>query len=72
MKKNWDNNVVKPYNSWDTNQLQNYLSSKGQQAKKGTEKNKDALVQQVQGLWHETADQANDAYSNAQNWIFDT
>ncbi|KAF7192269.1 Stress response protein ish1 [Pseudocercospora fuligena] len=72
VSKNWENNVVKPYNSWDTHQLQNYLSSKGQEVKKGTEKNKDSLVQQVEGLWHETADKANDAYGNVQDWIFDT
>lgn len=72
VQKNWENNVVKPYNSWDANQLQSYLSSKGQQVKKGTEKNKDSLIEQVQGYWHETADQANDAYSSVQNWIFDT
>ncbi|KAF2209536.1 hypothetical protein CERZMDRAFT_100326 [Cercospora zeae-maydis SCOH1-5] len=72
VKDNWDNYAVKPYNSWDTNQLQSYLSSKGQEVKKGTEKNKDSLVAQVQQLWHETADQSNDAYHNVQNWIFDT
>lgn len=71
VKDNWDNYAVKPYNSWDANQLQNYISSKGQQVKKGTEKNKDSLLQQVQDLWHETADQTNDAYGSVQNWIFD-
>ncbi|EME88433.1 uncharacterized protein MYCFIDRAFT_192605 [Pseudocercospora fijiensis CIRAD86] len=70
--KHWENNVVKPYNAWDTHQLQNYLSAKGQEVKKGTEKSKDSLIQQVEGLWHETADKANDAYSNVQDWIFDT
>ncbi|KAK4495826.1 hypothetical protein PRZ48_013094 [Zasmidium cellare] len=72
VKNNWENNVVKPYNSWDTNRLQSYLGSKGQEVKKGTEKNKDTLIAQVQNYWHETADQANDAYHNVANWIFDT
>ncbi|KAM3421253.1 hypothetical protein BST61_g1658 [Cercospora zeina] len=72
VKDNWENYAVKPYNSWDTNQLQNYVTAKGQQVKKGTEKNKDSLVAQVQQLWHETADQSNEAYSNVQSWIFDT
>ena len=71
VQKNWDDNVVKPYNSWDTNQLSSWLSSQGQQAKKGTEKNKDSLISQVQGFWKGTADNANDAYSNVENWIFD-
>ena len=72
VKKNWEENIVKPYNSWDVNQLQNYLTSTGKEVKKGTEKNKDKLVNQVQSSWHETANQANDAYNNVNNWIFDT
>lgn len=40
--------------------------------KKGTEKNTDSLLQQVQNYWTETTDQANDAYTNVQGWIFDT
>ena len=72
VSKNWDNNVAKPYNSWDTNQLSSYLSSQGQQIKKGTEKNKDSLVQQVQQSWKQSGEQASDAYSSVQNWVFDT
>lgn len=72
VEKNWDNYAVKPYQSWDTNQLQNYLTSKGKEVKKGTEKSKDSLIQQVQASWHETESQANDAYHNIQNWIFDS
>nr|POF03975.1 stress response protein ish1 [Quercus suber] len=72
VKSNWDNNVVKPYNSWDVNQLSNYLSSQGHQIKKGTEKNKDSLISQAQTYWKETSDSANDAYANVQNWIFDS
>lgn len=72
VQKNWDNNVAKPYNSWDTNQLSNYLTSQGHQVKKGTEKNKDSLLSQVQSYWKGTADSANDAYGNVQNWIFDS
>ena len=71
MQKNWEDNVAKPYNKWDASQLQSYLGSKGQQAKKGTEKNKDSLLSQVQGIWHQTADQANDAYGSTEQWIFD-
>lgn len=72
VKDNWENNVVKPYNSWDVHQLTNYLSSKGQEVKKGAEKDKDSLVSQVQGLWTTTSDSANDAYSSVHDWIFDT
>ncbi|TKA81394.1 hypothetical protein B0A55_02067 [Friedmanniomyces simplex] len=72
VQKNWDDNVAKPYNSWDTHQLSNWLSSQGHQVKKGSEKNKDSLLTQVQGYWKGTADSANDAYSNVQHWIFDS
>ena len=72
MQKNWDDNVAKPYNTWDTNQLSNYLTSQGHQVKKGTEKNKDSLISQVQSYWQGTADSANDAYGNVQSYIFDS
>ncbi|KAM0719295.1 hypothetical protein Q7P37_005200 [Cladosporium fusiforme] len=72
VQTNWENNVVKPYNNWDASQLSNYLTSTGKEIKKGTEKNKDSLVAQVQNAWHETADQANEAYGNTQSWIFST
>ncbi|EMC92836.1 hypothetical protein BAUCODRAFT_37747 [Baudoinia panamericana UAMH 10762] len=72
VQKNWDDNVAKPYNSWDTNQLSNYITSQGQQVMKGTEKNKDSLLSQVQKYWKETSDSANDAYGNVANWIFDS
>ena len=64
--------MVKPYNKWDTQQLSSYLTSRGQDVKKGAEHNKESLLSQVQSYWYETADQANDAYGNVQNWIFDT
>jgi len=72
VQKNWDDNVAKPYNTWDTNQLSNYLTSQGHQVKKGTEKNKDSLISQVQSYWQGTADSANDAYGNVQSYIFDS
>ncbi len=40
--------------------------------KKGTEKDAKNLASQVQSYWHETADEANNAYSSVQDWIFDT
>jgi len=71
VQKNWDDNVVKPYNKWDTNQMSSYLSSQGQEVKKGAEKNKDSLLSQIGSYWKHGADSTNDAYSNVQNWIFD-
>jgi len=71
VQTNWDNNVAKPYNSWDIHQLTSWMSSQGHEVKKGTEKNKDSLLSQVQGYWQGTSDGANDAYSNVQHWIFD-
>ncbi|KAF2176635.1 hypothetical protein K469DRAFT_606474 [Zopfia rhizophila CBS 207.26] len=72
VKSNWNDKVVTPYNSWDTQQLQNYLTLKGTQPKKGTEKSKDALVEQVKQYWTETEDSANQAYGSVRDWIFDT
>ncbi|EGP89740.1 uncharacterized protein MYCGRDRAFT_37094 [Zymoseptoria tritici IPO323] len=72
VKGNWDNNVVKPYSNWDVNQLTSFLSSKGQEVKKGSENTKESLLSQVQSLWTETADSANDAYGNVHDWIFDS
>lgn len=63
---------MKPYNSWDLQRLQNYIQAQGKEVKKGTEKNKDSLLAQVQSYWHETGEQASDSYHNVQNFIFDT
>ncbi|KAG9786486.1 hypothetical protein KCU95_g8349, partial [Aureobasidium melanogenum] len=72
VKNNWNDKVAQPYNTWDTKQLQNYITSSGQQVKKGTEQNKDSLISQVKSYWSETADQASDAYSSVQDWVFDS
>lgn len=71
VKGHWEDKVASPYNSWDANQLQSYISSQGQKVKEGTEKNKDSLLAQVKGYWHETADQASDSYNSVQDWVFD-
>ncbi|KAH7138969.1 hypothetical protein B0J11DRAFT_421059 [Dendryphion nanum] len=72
VKKNWNDQVVTPYNSWDAQTLNNYLSSKGQEAKKGTEKNTKSLIEQVKATWTETEDSANQGYTNVKDWIFDS
>ncbi|KAF2097161.1 hypothetical protein NA57DRAFT_41484 [Rhizodiscina lignyota] len=72
VKNNWDAYVVSPYASWQTPDLQSYLTQKGQEIKKGTEQNKDSLVSQVQGVWTDTSDSVTHAYSNTHEWILDS
>lgn len=69
---NWNDKVVNPYTSWDAKSLQNYLTARGQQAKKGTETDAKNLAEQVKGYWYETEDSANQAYGNVKEWIFDS
>ncbi len=71
VKENWENNVARPYQSWDVDQMQQYLTSKGYEVKKGTEKNKDSLISQVKSAWFETEEQASDSYHSVKDWIFD-
>ena len=71
VKSNWQAAVESPYLNWDTNRLQKQLQVQGQDLSKRAEQNKDALVSQVKGVWVETSDSANDAYSSAKDWIFD-
>jgi len=72
VKKNWNDQVVTPYNSWETPQLQSYLKLKGYQAKDSTVKNKDSLIQQVKNYWTETEDSVAQAYGSTKDWIFDS
>jgi len=72
VQANWNDKVVSPYNSWDAQTLQNYLAVKGQQAKKGTEKDAKSLAEQVKVYWTETEESANQAYGSVKDWIFDT
>ncbi|KAI4192552.1 MAG: hypothetical protein LQ350_008625 [Teloschistes chrysophthalmus] len=71
VKNNWQSKIATPYNDWDSAQLQSYVKSKGVDVKKGTESNKQGLVSQVQGLWHESADTATNSYNSVKDWIFD-
>jgi hypothetical protein len=72
VKKNWNNQVVTPYNSWETPQLQSYLSLKGYQAKDSAASSKESLVQQVKNYWTETEESVSQAYGNTRDWIFNT
>ena len=71
VKTHWNDKVVYPYQSWDASQLQAYLTLKGQEAKRDTEKNKDSLLDQVKEYWTETDESAHQAYGNVRDWIFD-
>ena len=71
VKNNWDSKVATPYHDWDTKQLDSYLKSKGVEVKKESGKNKDSLLTQVKGYWHETASQASTSYGSVKDWIFD-
>jgi hypothetical protein len=72
VQDNWNDRIVTPYNSWDAQSLSNYLTAKGQQAKKGTEKDAKSLAEQVKVYWTETEDSANQAYGSVKEWIFDS
>ncbi|KAF2712645.1 hypothetical protein K504DRAFT_401720 [Pleomassaria siparia CBS 279.74] len=72
VKNNWNDKVVSPYNTWDAPSLQNYLTLKGHEAKKGTEQNTESLAEQVKGYWTETEDSTNQAYASVRDWIFDS
>jgi hypothetical protein len=72
VKANWNDKVVTPYTSWDAQTLTNYLTLKGQKAKKGTENDAKSLAEQVKEYWTETEDSANQAYGSVKDWIFDS
>jgi hypothetical protein len=63
-------------------QLQAYLADRGydakegakegaKQAKEGAEQTKDGLIAKVKSYWHETEDQAQEAYLSVKDWIFE-
>lgn len=72
VQKNWDTYAVAPYKNWDTEKLTAYLKSKGIEAKDATEANRDSIISQVQAQWYETEDKAQQAWTNAKDWILDT
>lgn len=71
VQDNWHSKVVSPYSDWDTSKLQAYLAEKGAQATDSAGATKDTLLQKVKGLWYETEEDAESAYTKVQNWIFD-
>ncbi|KAI9815277.1 MAG: hypothetical protein M1827_002757 [Pycnora praestabilis] len=72
VKENWQAKVSSPYAEWDPAQLQAYLKSKGKDVQKGTEQNKDSLVNQVKSNWHESGEQASDSWTSVKDWVFDS
>ncbi|KAB8339204.1 hypothetical protein FH972_022138 [Carpinus fangiana] len=69
VKDNWQSAVESPYVNWDTARLQKQLESQGAQIKKGTEKNKKALAEQVKTSWTDTSDSANSAYGSLKSFL---
>ncbi|ERT01433.1 MSC1 protein [Sporothrix schenckii 1099-18] len=72
VQKNWNSYVVTPYSSWDTNQLASYLKLKGIETKNNAETDKNKLISQVQSVWTETEDKAQNAYVDVKDWILDS
>ncbi|KAK2046144.1 hypothetical protein LZ31DRAFT_494345 [Colletotrichum somersetense] len=72
IESNWNNYVVAPYSSWDTDRLQNYIKAKGLQTEGAAKANKESLVAQVQNAWYESGDQAQNAYLSVKDWILDS
>ncbi|KAK0381018.1 hypothetical protein CPAR01_09323 [Colletotrichum paranaense] len=72
IENNWNDYVVSPYNSWDTDRLQSYLKAKGLETEGAAKANKESLVAQVQSSWYETSDQAQNAYLSVKDWILDS
>ncbi|KXH63083.1 hypothetical protein CSAL01_04974 [Colletotrichum salicis] len=72
IENNWNDYIVSPYNSWDTDRLQNYLKAKGLETEGAAKANKESLISQVQSSWYETGDQAQNAYLNVKDWILDS
>ncbi|KAF2398448.1 hypothetical protein EJ06DRAFT_463911, partial [Trichodelitschia bisporula] len=70
VKDNWNAQVAQPYNSWDVNQLQKYLSTKGADTQKSAVKQKDSLVNSVKSYFTETEEQASESMGNVRDWIF--
>lgn len=70
--QNWDNNVVSPYQQWDSDKLTDYLQEKGIEVQESTKANKNSLIAQVKESWYETEDKTQDAYLSVKDWILDT
>jgi len=72
IKKNWEKNVVTPYNDWEPAQIKAYLKNKGQESTDAASQKKDGLLKSVKSSWTETGESANTAYESVKDWIFDS
>jgi len=72
VKDNWQSAVESPYAKWDANQLSSYIKSTGQEVKKGTEQNAEALADQVKSSWKDTAAQSHSTYGDLRDYVFDS
>ncbi|KAJ2902679.1 hypothetical protein MKZ38_000264 [Zalerion maritima] len=70
--KNWNKYAVKPYEEWDPEQLNAYLTLKGMEVKENAETSKDSLIAQVKDSWYESEDHAQEAWTSVKDWILDT
>lgn len=72
VQNNWDTNVVTPYQHWDAAELNRHLKQKGIETKEAAAANKESLVSQVQDLWYESGDKAQQAWFSVKDWILDS
>ncbi|KAK4200342.1 hypothetical protein QBC40DRAFT_71196 [Triangularia verruculosa] len=72
VQKNWESQVVTPYNNWDTAQLSSYLEQKGIETKDSAQASRDSLVNQVKSYWYESEDKTQTAWTNVKDWILDS
>lgn len=72
VKDNWENNIVTPYERWDTKQQADWLKQKGVEVNEKNAENADWLKKQIQGKWYETESAAEESYGDVKSWIFDT
>jgi len=72
VKENWGRYVSSPYNDWDIERLQVFLSENNVEVNEKSKENKNWLVEMVKANWYETESAAENAYENVRDWIFDT
>lgn len=72
VQKNWDEKVVEPYRSWDTQTLASYLKQKGIETKESAEDTRESLLSSVKDAWYESGEKAQNAWSSTKDWILDT
>jgi len=71
VKEHWQTKVVRPYQGWDSPQLQRYLSEKGQELNQKGKEDKNWLIENVKKSWYETDSAAEESYNSVKDWIFD-